>query len=898
MILKQVIKRRKTKMSTDESGTILPQTDGESTPERHEPSVTPVADGTPSPAPVETGSEPADKAPAEDSPEVPEPEPGDIVVPPDAEVKTPEEEEEEETTDPSGDTTSDGTIPGIGAEEIEEVNIARGDIYIYKDSGADKKKPETPDDSFSDPTQELPENPAKFSAFHSPGKLESYFGKWIEDRLLLLGGIGEDILYSTAYQLIEREQFRSYERRYLYFADYNSDRNELILEMFRKYRVGRGEKMIVLIDIEDQGAFYDSIFKTPAAAKSIKEYLIEKDILLIAIVKNHLMNQVELNVGKGFYFAHWKMGFLSHLLKNFFPENTGELEKKIIGQRKKKVWGDKNDDHEFYDNLVFELMKGADSFLELVEKRQEYIDDLKKPVEFSEHSWEIRAGEVFKNSEPYKTVLYAGAFFSKLPPLDFDRMVNLLLDDKTAAASKTTRVTSYSGEDKTIETDEPKKAVEIWDDNADSILTQCKLKAVSDDSSSQYIGFVQPYLENDLKKYFKEIHPIYMRQQFRPIQESGILFRSDISPNISNNIVRLAVRMAILNPTYYGADWLKDFIVQLRSHYDIKDTTSATPMEAVLKYFENQTHEMIRRHFYAQVSKLTREMLNHEQLKIVVKNFLNHLFQINAHDAVLHIALNVGKRMFPSRRSEFDQFYWFKRLLDQGPDDIKNETYEALHKVAINNHHDIYIVTDSIMEWVPEPGKDKDEDNLSPSNTFALLFFHHYCFGILGRVKDKHYGRWPSKYPLFRPFYKDNSHMGQLEEIIRCLLHPYIQKASKTSGKSGNESEFDLYAYITAILEEWGLVLLGWDFEKAKPDAETFFHTLTRLIIAGTKPFQHSKIFKKLIQKRSDYKSEFTARRAKKKPEDRKKLAARYKMIDKLIGLCKQLIAEQKGRET
>ena len=62
----------------------------------------------------------------------------------------------------------------------------------------------------------------------------------------------------------------------------------------------------------------------------------------------------------------------------------------------------------------------------------------------------------------------------------------------------------------------------------------------------------------------------------------------------------------------------------------------------------------------------------------MVKSYLNHLFSNEGHDAVLHIALNVGKRLLFAPHFDFDLFYWFKRLLDQGPEDIKWETYDSL----------------------------------------------------------------------------------------------------------------------------------------------------------------------------------------------------------------------------
>ncbi|MGE5341253.1 MAG: hypothetical protein ACM3SY_07200 [Candidatus Omnitrophota bacterium] len=803
-------------------------------------------------------------------------------------------------TEKEGEKITNQRVPTVNAEEVRDINVVAGNIYnkvYYKDS--DKNKTENTEEAFGDPTQPLPGNSSNLAAFHSIEDLNKYRKKWDENRLLLLGGMNESILLSTAYQLMDSLQYNTYEKRHLDFDGCNSGRTDLKIDMFRKHHIGRGEKMIILIDIDDQSEFYDSIFKSRTSAQSIKEYLEKKDILLIAIITDDLLKGVEGADGKGFHFSYWKVDFLYHLLKNFFPENTEFLEEKILQQREKDLWGDKNDNNAFHNNVFAELKRGKDSFLEEVNKRQKFIDTPQNPHDSFEDFWKIRTRDVFKDFEPHKTVLYCGTFFPKLPPLDFDKMVRLLLNGKITTTNKTVKMINDAGWDKTIETNGQKETVDIWIENSDKILKECKLKVIMDDNASQYIGFSQPYLENDLKKFFLEDQPMYLGHQFRPIQESGIFFIPDVSPNISNHIVRLVAQMAILNPAYYGIEWLKDFIRQLRDSFDIRNSIDESPEAAVFRFIENTKNKIIRRHFYTQISKLTREMLNYPQLKLVIKNFLNHLFTIDAHDAVLHIVLNVGERMFPTRRSEFDMFYWLRRLLDQGPEDIKEETYEALHQFAIKHHQDIYIVMESVMEWVPYP--DKKNTNTSPSNQFSLLFILHYSYGALIRIKEKHYGHWPSNYPLFRPLYKDKSYLEKLKKIIRWLLHPHIQKITKdnktlihSAELTDDESNFDLFAFIAEILEGWGMILMGWDYETGIPEAVDLLRTLTDDIISMTNLVQQKSILKNLTTRCIHYKDQFILIKDK-KSEKRKKIMGRYKMLYMLIGLCKRLITAQEG---
>jgi hypothetical protein len=802
---------------------------------------------------------------------------------------------QEKPTSPTQEVT-------IKSEKIEAVNItSTGDVIkntTFKPARSDGHSDEDDlTDSFCDPTIRLPQNPSDLTVFHPPVQLNDFATLWQKSRLILLGGPSEEILSSTAYQLIERPEFKAYEKRFLSFDGINIKNSDSYIEMFLEYYPKK--KMIVLVDIKNQNRFYDSIFTTRYYAKFIKEELEEKKILIIGLLDAQLIKLVEdKKNSECFFFTHWKIDFLPHLLKTYFPESFGELENKIHEQRKIGLWGKKNDEFDFYNQIKETLEKGIDFFKKRVEKSLTY-----EPSTGEMHDnlyREVEAQSIFKDEEPHKTVLFAGAFFSKLNPLDFHRLVRLLLEDKTVIVIKKTKIKSDESLGKIIETEEEIKAVEKWNKSADRILNDCHLKAVNIENIQNYIDFSHPYLRKDMKRYFKENACIYMRQQFLLVQNSGILFNSDISPGISDSIVHLAVQMAILNPSHYGPGWLLEFILQIKSQYDIIDKRPGYPFEGITQFLNRKENKGIRKHFYTQVSKLIREMLEHQQLKEVAKTFLDTMFIVDAHDFILHIVLNVGERMFPTRRSEFDMFYWLERLLNQGSEIIKEETYKALHQIAIEHHSSIYNVLEAIQEMLPS--EEKEWQQLTSSNKFALCFIIHYCSGTVLQMEKEYYGAWPSKYALFHNMDKDDhGQTKRLKKIIQWLLHPLMERAVMEINSVAKPTEpsrfnFNLHAYLATLLEEWGLILIGQNIKKAHPEALELFKIVNNMTISNANKMLQRKIMFWLAEKNVLY-GQHVTKKSHQKLRKRKGNSTRYDLVHMLFRLCKQIILTSKERK-
>jgi hypothetical protein len=798
---------------------------------------------------------------------------------------SPPGEEFSKEAEPENNTKPAAQSPNIyiTAENVENVNAASGDVidktvYIQGEQGDDNDEHDSPVLS-CDPTISLDKVPSNFILSHPQAELDGYMKQWKENRFILLGGLSEEIISTTAAQLLERPEFDSYDKRLLTFDGSYTKYSDAGFDIFTRLP---GKKRIVLIDIKNQCRFFKSIFIGRQYAGTIKKRLEENEILMIALLDAQLLDLIEENMRSGsFFFTYWKIDFLPHMLKKYFLDRAGELETEILKQRQYGLWGKKIEDRDFYDQIKEELERGTDSFEERVKKNMDY--DPSTDESHDNVYRELEARRVFKDEEPLKTVFFVGTFFSKLPPLEFHWLVRILLEGKSITRKRKTMIKSGRSPGKMVETEEEIKAAEVWDKAADAILKDCHLKAVSIENVHYYIDFSQPYLRKDMEKYFMGHHSIFIKQQFLMLQNSGILFSTGISFQISDNIIQLAVKMAAMDSLYHGSEWLREFILQIKSRYGIIDKRPGYPFESITQFLEKEENKIIRKCFYSRVSELIREMLEHDQLKEVVESFLNNTLAAGAYGIALNIVLEIGKWTLSSQYSRFNMFYWLKCLLDQGPDEVKKEIYGAILQIAIDQDSAVYDVLEAIREWLPPV--EKEWRRLTPSNKYALSLIVHYCSGTVAQVEKKDYGVWPSKYPLFHNLDGNQpKQMERFENIVRWLLHPFIDSAVKevnsyTHHTGQSTFEFHFHAYITTLLEEWGLILAGNDKKKANPGALELLESITRISISNADKTLQRKIMFWLSKKDVLYRELF-----------KKKDSVRYDLIHMLYRLSKQMI--------
>lgn len=762
------------------------------------------------------------------------------------------------------------TEKSVKAKKIGKYYKAGNNIYF----GSSEKK-----DSFLDPTKLLPEKITDFSIFKINNDISKHINILKDKQIVVLNCMNPKVLFSMGYTLVKTEEFKSYQARILSFSELNSKRDDLYLDIFLNGKIGNGKKMVILVEINKNVGFWDSILSETLYLNIIVERFRENDIKLICLVNSELITKMIGEKLKEGIFHHWNIEFLPYLLEFLLPDQVDELVREISNQREKGRWGNRDNEKEFY-NLLYKLyLDGKDVFLAGVKERTgEFAEGSES---FTTMKNDIKANDLFINQEPHKTVLYTATFFPKLSPIEFDLMVQFFMGDRNIPIDKITQLVTENGEIKSVITRGEKKLTNIWDEESDKILSDCNLIAVTPEDSTQIIDFSNLNFRQNLMKIFKEMHSIYLMKHFRLIQTSGFLFVPDISPIIIENLIQISIDMALLIPELYNFDWLLKFI------YDIKNKFDTQHIE----------RRIINEDFYIRVASLIREMLNHQPLKKIVNGFLEKLFADKHYEVVLKLVLKVGKQLLFSSNFDFDMFGWFKRIINDGKEDIKMETYHSILQLTKERDFHILEILDIIRKWLPD--EKIEPEKYSYSNIYSLLFIIEYSLKTLALLNERHYGEWPSKYPLFYALYNDKSLIEERVKIlIDWLLHPGIETAIKNMKDKRNEDDilddFDINLFIANLLEQWGIVLLGQEFQYSNSEAQELFEIIIRQITITAEKDSLRKILNWMAEIRVYYRDEISNRKYINK-EIRQSIIIRYHLSRQIFTLFTKFISKTKG---
>ncbi|WLE95789.1 MAG: hypothetical protein QTN59_14015 [Candidatus Electrothrix communis] len=691
---------------------------------------------------------------------------------------------------------------------------------------SDSQESSQADSSFTDPTSPLPDKPAKLPNFEATHELQEKLKKLKEERVLVVNCPDEDTLLSAGYSVAEHTEVNA--KRSLTFEGNNADRSDLCLDTFINGKIGNEAQLVILVTLKAR-SFLDSMFVSKMHAQLVKQGLCEAGIFLILLGNLDFFQEVSVQQKEPLRFPQWEIDFLPHLLKQHFSAREADyLERKIREQRQCGLWDENNNDSEFYELISGCLHKGTDQFREETEERSKYVSQENR-IEFFRRNKPIKPHKLILDGEYLNnTVIYTATYFPGLSTLDFDNIVSLLLRDKKTAITVESEVVGKDGDIKNVKSTIEKELIKIWQENPDKIMRDCRLHTIRKENGSMVIDFNIPYLRRECKAYFEEAYPIYLRQLFARIQQAGLLFNFKASPELVENIIVLSADMAVTDPTYYGKDWLVGVVIGLKEHFNI-DFEPDDEFEQFLQFFARIEAEEVRRKFFARLSELIREMLNYQQLLEIVRNFLNDLIGKSHHDVALEIVLELTRRL--QFAPQFDHLYWIKRFLDQGAEGTRNKAYLALINIAKQRGVRIYDFLEEINEWLPEP--ERDFNKYSLSNQYALAFLINYCLAV--KFNIEHYGKWPSKFPLFTRMQGNNMETEEkLNLLFKWLFHP------------GMKFIYHNVNYIIAdLLEQWVTILYGFDKENEQTMAVELAEMLIKKFLSSADQVQRREIVKR-----------------------------------------------------
>jgi hypothetical protein len=746
--------------------------------------------------------------------------------------------------------------------------------------------------TFKDPTEQLPKSFEKRFQFKLSREITEQVEKLIENRLALLVCRNDAVLRSMACTMMHAPALEGHEKRLLSFKGRNAERDDLHMGMFSANKIGGGEKLAVIVEIDEQRGFFDTIFGKSLYIESTRERLREKNILLICIVNSSLLRKVQEEIERGLIFHHWKIDFLPYLLDKSFPGTTGldTVEEEILKQREYGLWDKDNNDHQFYQLISRYIRKGKETFDNEVKIRRDFMAGGKSSEEFMASINKVKAEELFDQSELHQTVLYAAVFFNELTPVDFFDIVTILLKERTTYIKLESRVITENDKERKIEITEKTKWSEIWKKKADKVLKECHTKAVRADDHTQFIEFTSPYLRSEMKTYVEEEYPMFLRNRIGPLLDSGLVFSSQISSRLRDNLIRLTVEMAIFNPAYFGADWFIYSINSLyrRHHLEVTGEEEEEVMEEFFRTIERIRDEKWQ--FFGYLSDLIREMLNHSELQGMINGFLKSMIDSKNYNIVLYIVKQLGLRLMFA--PHFDIFIWIERLLGHSDREVHDDTRNALLGLVIKSEFKVYELLEKVRIWLPS--RESNPDHFTTLNQYSLLFILDYGWFTAERFDIERRGEWPSNYPLFYPLQKDKRLAeDRLSILIEWLLHPGIQDVFD---KNYPEEEYNADYNAGRLVAWWTLILLGNDIKTAHPGAVIVFDIMLRLLHEKAKRKQKRRMVRYWGLMRGDLKSDYAKIDAKeKKVKQRIKLI--YKVITNLINRFKQYQSTTPGKE-
>jgi hypothetical protein len=492
-------------------------------------------------------------------------------------------------------------------------------------------------------------------------------------------------------------------------------------------------------------------------------------------IQAHLKTEIEEQTyERDFPFPDWRIPFLRPVLKPHFATNYLELEEKIEAQRDRWPPGDKH---------LFWIIK------DLIRK-----GILPREIDSPATALDERADDsLFNGNDPIPdTVVYVAAFFPNLNSREFQRIVALLLGEKTRTITVEVIQNDKEGVPHKIDVKQEKALVAIWEESMDQIKRQCSLITTPSSDGTRTVDFKDHRLTARVKNYLEDEFAFFVGSQFTRLFEAGVLF--DPSPRIGENMVALTAAAAASDPEYYGRQ-LVTIIGELEAGLAAVGT-NGIQLPAFFKMLVGLDKAQAIHHTYQRLSALLRALLEVYRLRASVDDLLEQMMRRRLFEPVLQISRRLRSA------AEFDEAYWLKQLVERGNKNARLMALSYLYGSLKRMGASVYQVLAALDSWIPSHDSCKEVPSASGREALSLLIV--YCIETTGSFDPKFYGDWPSRYPLFA-FRDAESAEKNLNLLARMLLHPWMKCVlADDDDESGRIDEL-----IAALIFQWMVILIG-----------------------------------------------------------------------------------------
>lgn len=659
------------------------------------------------------------------------------------------------------------------------------------------------------PLEELPDElhdlPPGLHPFQDP-RHGHMLSELASRHILLLTSYQESAAYATAYSLVKDDRFRSVSKRAIFpTRERDRKRSDLDLLALADAELLGKEPQILLIDIGSWCTLFDSLLKLDwGIAGSLCKGLKSHFSYLVLAVNEDLLNTREAERVKS-SLPYYAVSHLRYLFARDLTDRAEELEQRILAAVERGAVP--LELPELYQRVAKLLSEGIPALEEFLLKIEQ-ADSLPLAVR-KEQFQPVQPQDVFREeSEIHRTVALVATYFPELNQKDFNRFVLLLLGDETTTVERKRQVVGSDGSAATLHEEIEERWSDRWLRNADRVFHDCYLRPVLSADGSWVVDFSEPYLRRELRGYLERHSPWYVRRQCQALQDSGVLFALDLSQAAVKGLVRLFIERALVEPAGFGSVWLVDVVQSLRTQIKGEPPASASPEETLAWLLEKLAAVAhLQVHFHGRLSLLIREMLDHETLRPLVREFFEFLIAARQHGALLGVVLYLTRslRFAP----HFDPLYWMRRLIDQGSPEVREQAQNVLVDLARKSGPSIYEFLAVIRSWLPEA--ERPAERFSCSNRVALEFPFDLSLKIAKSLPPDRIGVWPSRHPLFYAL-PDNLERARIEigKLVEWLLDSRGAALETADPRETmRTAEVVRIDHVAGLIEHWAWVLEG-----------------------------------------------------------------------------------------
>lgn len=610
----------------------------------------------------------------------------------------------------------------------------------------------------------------------APADLQSMVLTLIADRVILISSSYDEYARDAAWEVIEAMPESSDRcNGRLAFEDTVGKTSQFSPQkLWEQRQEAEAEaEIVLLVDALDGQAntFPASMLGHYARFEAAKQDLKNSKLFLVVVVNHQYATEQRLSQPNRTYksFSYWNIPFLEPFFQRWFPGHE-QLLAELAKQRASGKW--EADDSSFTQQVV--NYYHTDRLLEVINNGGPKDPD-------------SSAESMLKTACPVeKTVLYTATFFNEITSPEFCRVVESLLGTRTmlkdAPAMSTNGATTT-----TAKIEVPLRRV--WDDEKDEIFTKLLVETSTATDSPRTVSLSEFNLAEPLRKLFEKRHRFYLIDQFKALQQTGIFFYPSL--RLAKNTTQLAVDLAQIYPDEFNEGWIVTMVKRIREYFATRGSDDEQ-VDDPMFYFLSNTQPGAFHVAFARVSEICQRFLDSPQ-KIVVPNSLDYLMKNDYQQEVLWL---IKQLKF---NPEFDDWYWLKQLLHRADISTKYLTYYYILSYLKQLGTRVYDGLKKLEGWLPPT----DRSNFTDFDTFIFRILIKYCLDTIDRFKDKHYGKWPSRYALFTltDVETANSRFGLL---ANCLLHPGVDRT--LAGLNIDGTRIDL---IGILLAEWSFILLG-----------------------------------------------------------------------------------------